>query len=149
MKIYSLIITGLTIVLSFSSCKEDVFTNETNNTQNKNEIYVTYPSKMVMTKGTTSEFELNWENQDDVQTANIKQPIPLPWSSKITDANIDINVARDIKKEDGWTFLFHTFDDANDGADTRNYMGFYNQRTGIMKIFYYQKDFIPDFITIL
>lgn len=59
MKIYSLIITGLTIVLSFSSCKEDVFTNETNNTQNKNEIYVTYPSKMVMTKGTTSEFELN------------------------------------------------------------------------------------------
>lgn len=142
MKIYSLIITGLTIVLSFSSCKEDVFTNETNNTQNKNEIYVTYPSKMVMTKGTTSEFELNWENQDDVQTANIKQPIPLPWSSKITDANIDINVARDIKKEDGWTFLFHTFDDANDGADTRNYMGFYNQRTGIMKIFYYQKDFI-------
>ena len=61
----------------------------------------------------------------------------LPWSKEQPDANLPISLAHDIKKEDGWEFLFHTFNGTDVSAKDRNYMAFYNVRTGVLKIFYY------------
>lgn len=59
--------------------------------------------------------------------------IYMPWNS-IAASSVPFDMAFDIKKEDGWKMLLHTLTDT---ADLGLYAIFYNQRTGIMKVFYY------------
>lgn len=83
--------------------------------------------------GTT--FETDWENHKSITLAS-GNVVNLPWSS-VTDGNIPVNVAFDIKKEDGWEMIFHSFIESEGVQNHRNYMIFHNLRTGILKTFYY------------
>ena len=83
--------------------------------------------------GTT--FEADWENHSSVTLAS-GNVVNLPWSS-VTDGNIPVNIAFDIKKEDGWEMIFHSFKASEGAQNNRNYMIFHNLRTGILKTFYY------------
>ena len=85
--------------------------------------------------GTT--FEADWENHSSVTLAS-GNVVNLPWSS-VTDGNIPVNIAFDIKKEDGWTMLFHTFKALNESPNS-NYLCVYNELTGVIKVFYYIKN---------
>ena len=67
------------------------------------------------------------------QAPTALDPIDLPWGAN-ADSNIPENIAEDIKKEDGWKFIHHTFNSYN---PKKRYMIFYNQRTGILKVFYH------------
>lgn len=77
----------------------------------------------------------DWENQVKVRISSGEE-VNLPWAPS---ASIDIgyyDFFNDIKKEDGWTMLFHTFDVAS-AFQQSDYMFFYNQFTGFVKVFYY------------
>ena len=84
----------------------------------------------------------NWEN---VTTIVLNTPsggtVTAPWVSG-TASTLPTDFRTDILKENGWKMLFHTF---NGGAmDSRqNYMCFYNQLTGFIKIFYYYENNTP------
>lgn len=112
-----------------------------NETSIDNGMNIVYPlskefqSKTSQTRSNLSSFEDNWENIQEVTTA-YGNTLKLPWSS-LSDANIPFDLVADIKKEDGWQLLFHTFNGTDIGAKDRNYMAFYNQRTGVFKVFYY------------
>lgn len=78
----------------------------------------------------------DWEN---VQTIALNTSgnhnVTAPWSNG-TASSLSESFRKDIKKEDGWTMLFHTF--KQKGLDEKqNYMCFYNQFTGMIKVFYY------------
>lgn len=78
----------------------------------------------------------DWEHQDEIVLSNGKK-VASPWgkSSSIV-ANVDF--ANDVKKEDGWIMLYHTFKDLNAYPDV-NYILLYNELTGFMKVFYYNQ----------
>lgn len=86
------------------------------------------------TKSSGSVFETDWENFEEITLPN-NEEIKFPWSL-VHDANIPADMAKDIKKEDGWTMLLHTLTES--AVNIGKYMIFYNQRTGIMKVFYYE-----------
>lgn len=133
----AIIIATITIM---TSCKDEISNEQSSPAIAENKINTAYPSTTPLSRGTISEFEADWENQDKIITAS-GQNLALPWSTDgSTSGNLEISLARDIKKEDGWIFLFHTFNDTDTDAYRRNYMGFYNQRTGMMKVFYYLVD---------
>ena len=100
---------------------------------------VVYPSSKYyhpMTKGMES-FETDWETLDHVIYPG-EEKIATPWSQDaVTNASLPYDFAYDVKKEDGWKMLFHTF---TEGQGSRRYIGLYNQRTGMLKVFYYLKD---------
>lgn len=78
----------------------------------------------------------DWEN---VQTISLNTSgnhnVTAPWANG-TASSLSESFRKDIKKEDGWVMLFHTF--KQKGLDERqNYMLFYNQLTGYIKVFYY------------
>lgn len=87
----------------------------------------------------TATFETDWEDQKDITTA-LGNVFYTPWVIGDGDANLPESFAYDIKKEDGWKLLFHTFSGIDYSAKDRNYMAFYNIRTGILKVFYYLQD---------
>ena len=67
-------------------------------------------------------------------TGNIS--VYSPWNENYTEGSLSETFRKDIKKEDGWKMLFHTFKEV--GFSPRlNYICFYNQFTGFIKIFYY------------
>ena len=78
-----------------------------------------------------------WENVDRIvlnTTGNIS--VYSPWNENYTEGSLSETFRKDIKKEDGWKMLFHTFKEV--GFSPRlNYICFYNQFTGFIKIFYY------------
>lgn len=81
----------------------------------------------------------DWENLTTVvlntSTPTNHKTATLPWVSGATTL-IPPSIRDDIKKEDGWTMLLHTF--KNYGEDEKsNYMIFYNQFRGLLKVFYY------------
>ncbi len=88
------------------------------------------------TTTTTTTFETDWEKQSDITTA-LGNVFRTPWAAGERDSNLPESFAYDIKKEDGWRLLFHTFAGIDYSAKDRNYMAFYNIRTGILKVFYY------------
>lgn len=99
---------------------------------------VTYPHSSYSQKfslSMSSTFESDWENLNTITTDH--GAFDLPWSQEISDSNLPADFVYDIKKEDGWKMLFHTF---NSVDDKKNYMAFYNQRTGLLKVFYYLKE---------
>lgn len=83
-------------------------------------------------------FEENWENYDRY-TFPDKKYIYLPWSTN-AKGHFDINMAKDIKKEDGWIMLEHTFKDYNRDVNGVFIMLLYNKKTGDLKICYNQPD---------
>lgn len=93
----------------------------------------------VHTRSITATFETDWEDQKDITTA-LGNVFYTPWVIGDGDANLPESFAYDIKKEDGWKLLFHTFSGIDYSAKDRNYMAFYNIRTGILKVFYYLQD---------
>lgn len=78
----------------------------------------------------------NWENVQTIElNTSGNHSVTAPWASG-TSSSLSDTFRKDIKKEDGWTMLFHTF--KQKGLDEKqNYMCFYNQFTGVLKFFYY------------
>jgi hypothetical protein len=82
----------------------------------------------------------DWENVDTIVLSNplnggIPKRVTTPWVNGTT-STLSTDFRYDILKENGWRMLFHTFKEQ--GTDPgQNYMCFYNQLTGFIKIFYY------------
>lgn len=76
----------------------------------------------------------DWENQTKV-TLSTGYKEDLPWVNGNTGC-VPPDIARDIKKADGWKMIFHTFTGLNENLH-KNYMFFYNELTGILKVFYF------------
>lgn len=151
MKKYYLIGTALIgLSLLVSSCQEENI--DEINTENENYIdpeYLkgnVYPlseayRKMRPQTRATGSFDTDWENCQEILLASGK-PKSLPWATT-SDGNVPYDLACDIKKNDGWQLIYHTFASSPDAQEDRNYMIFHNLRTGILKIFYY-KESNPD-----
>lgn len=88
---------------------------------------------------TNPNFINNWENMtsivlnssspDNIKTAS------LPWVSA-SSSSLPENLSYDVKKEDGWRMLMHTF--KNYGLDEKqNYFILYNDFTGVLRVYYY------------
>lgn len=88
---------------------------------------------------------LDWQNISTIvlnTLGNGRNPVRVtaPWSLGATTTGLPKEFCEDIKKEDGWTMLFHTF--RSEGLDQNlNYMVFYNLFTGYLKVFYYSEDY--------
>lgn len=81
----------------------------------------------------------DWENLKTVvlntSTPTDKKTATLPWENGAVSLMPESH-RKDIKKEDGWTMLLHTF--KNYGEDENScYMIFYNRFRGVLKVFYY------------
>lgn len=77
----------------------------------------------------------NWENIDEILLNTSGEAVTAPWCDGAT-THLPSDFRKDIKKKDGWRILFHTFKKI--GLDKKqNYICFYNQFTGYIKIFYY------------
>lgn len=78
----------------------------------------------------------NWEKVDRIilNTLGAKE-VTVPWGSG-SSSSLPETFRKDIKKEDGWKMIFHTFKKV--GLDEKqNYICFYNQFTGYLKFFYF------------
>ena len=84
-----------------------------------------------------------WENQkyivlNTLGNGTTKLKVSAPWNNGFTVGSMPYDFCNDIKREDGWRMLFHTF--RNEGENPNvNYMCFYNQFTGYLKFFYYNE----------
>lgn len=78
----------------------------------------------------------DWENVTKIYLNN-GPSIDAPWVfSGGNNMNIASDFRADIKKKDGWKLLSHTMIERDSGEP--NYIIFYNKKTGILKVFYYQ-----------
>lgn len=136
-------------VLTFYSCNEN---NILDNTELPIENQTTtidvgvYPlssefkNKLSNTRTNISgSFETDWENTNSVMLATGKS-ISLPWSMEPHLSNIPVSLAFDIKKEDGWQMIYHSFNGPVNLNEGMNFMIFSNKLTGFMKVFYYLED---------
>ena len=89
--------------------------------------------KNTITRSMEDDLGTNWENMQEVVLTN-GTIISLPWRD-ISSGAIPFDLAKDVKKEDGWTMLLHTL--TEEASDINRYIILYNQRTGIMKVFYH------------
>ena len=98
-------------------------------------------SRSFVTQGTQSisnpDLIDNWENIKEIKLNRTpNNVVTAPWVETGTLSNLSSDFRTDIKKENGWTMLFHTFE--KEGKDAgQNYMCFYNYFTGVLKVFYY------------
>lgn len=82
----------------------------------------------------------NWENveiivMNTIGNFNIQKKVTAPWGDGVS-TQLPEDFRKDIKREDGWKMLFHTFKEV--GLDEKqNYICFYNMFTGYLKFFYY------------
>lgn len=81
----------------------------------------------------------NWENVTvirlNTEGDTNSHRVTSPWTEG-SSGPLSADFRNDIKSEDGWKMLFHTFKEI--GLDeNQNYMCFYNMFTGYLKIFYY------------
>lgn len=82
----------------------------------------------------------NWENVSEVVLNTIGTDVTdnsvyLPWIDG-AGTSLSENFRKDIKKENGWKMLFHTFKKVGVGSKI-NYICLYNQFTGYLKVFYF------------
>lgn len=123
----------LTLALCSASCQDSAFLPsqeliQTRAVVDKNNISISNP-----------ELITNWENLKEITlntigTSTINKRVSTPWTDSSTP--LSEKFRKDIKAEDGWIMLFHTFKEV--GLDEKqNYMCLYNQFTGFIKIFYY------------
>lgn len=85
----------------------------------------------------------DWENQDIIYINRMQpncQPTPVlaPWAEGYATENLTNEFCKDVKKENGWMMLFHTFEEAGFNENL-SYMFLYNLFTGVMKVFYYSE----------
>lgn len=83
-------------------------------------------------------FENDWENWDNY-TLPDGSILPLPWKDE-TYGGLDVLVAKDVKKADGWLMISHSL---NEDPKTRGLVYrilFYNQKAGDLKIFQFMED---------
>lgn len=125
----------------YSSCSDTLLSDVSPPKVEANVSGIVYPLKMK--SRSLSSFETNWENQTTV-TLKSGLPVILPWAPN-SDANLPVQMRDDIKKEDGWVFLLHTLgDNASTVNNNTNYMLFYNQRTSVLKVFYYLENVVTN-----
>ena len=92
---------------------------------------------------TNPDLIFDWENCTEI-TLNtmgngvIQKRVSTPWNPYLSSTALPDEFCKDIKREDGWTMLFHTFE--KEGKNEQmNYMCFYNLFTGYLKVFYYNE----------
>lgn len=127
----------LFLSLFMVSCSESNldYANLEKNSVNSN--VTTRASVDIHNQSTTNPTLLNdWENVHTIAlNTSGNHYVTAPWASG-TASTLSDTFRKDIKKEDGWVMLFHTF--KQKGLDEKqNYMCFYNQFTGYIKVFYY------------
>ena len=88
----------------------------------------------------------DWENVSTIILSNplnggLPQQVTPPWANGSL-SNLSTEFKNDILKENGWKMLFHTFQQLGKDPE-QNYMCFYNQLTGYIKVFYYYEDNVP------
>lgn len=88
---------------------------------------------------TNPDFINDWENMNSIvlntSTPENKNVVTLPWGAG-SSSSIPEKASYDVKKEDGWRMLFHTFKDY--GLDKhQNYFILYNDFTGILRVYYF------------
>jgi hypothetical protein len=85
----------------------------------------------------------DWENQDTIYINRMQpncQPTPVlaPWAENYSAESLSDEFCKDVKKENGWMMLFHTFEQVGFNENL-SYMFLYNLFTGVMKVFYYSE----------
>lgn len=93
-------------------------------------------SEEALSQTRATSFEENWETYDKYVFPD-RQFVYMPWS-KNAKGDFDIDLGKDIKKEDGWVMLGHTFNDNNQDVNGVYIMMLYNKKTGDLKICYDQ-----------
>jgi hypothetical protein len=83
----------------------------------------------------------DWENVNKIVLYNGNM-VDAPWAQGTTLSSTP-EFATDIKKEDGWVMLYHTFKALNTYPNA-NYIALYNRLTGFLKFFYYQESGISN-----
>lgn len=121
-------------VLTIGACtniEDDIVPQQTPMTRgivNANNSSITNPTLLTDWENLTT-VVLNSSTPTDIKRAT------LPWCSGATTL-IPSSIKNDIKKEDGWVMLFHTF--KNYGEDEKsNYIVLYNQFRSLLKVLYY------------
>lgn len=79
------------------------------------------------------DFEQDWENRTSIRLTDNKT-YDLPWV-EYAPTSIIYDIRMDIRKQDGWMFLSTPSREV--GSD---YLIFYNKYTGILKVFYYNRN---------
>lgn len=129
--IYYILSACLLTIGACTNIEDDIVPQETSITRgivNTNNSSITNPTLLT-----------DWESLTTVilnsSTPTNKKTATLPWANGATTLIPESN-RRDIKKEDGWTMLLHTF--KNYGEDEKScYMIFYNRFRGVLKVFYF------------
>jgi hypothetical protein len=136
MKIKLLLLLPLSILLA---CTKDVVPDVIE-PEEKEEIVVDVFGNKSNPSVSNPELIDNWENLKSV-TLNSGSVVIPPWRNG-SESAIPYDMSTDIKKADGWNLLFHSLQKVglNDG---QNYMMFYNEQKGVMKIFYCHEWFPP------
>lgn len=92
--------------------------------------------KSSQTRVADGQFDTDWENCSAVTLLSGKE-VYLPWSEKGGSISLPFEYHNLLKKEDGWQLIYHSFAGSGNIEEGRNYMMFYNQRTGHLRIYYY------------
>ena len=96
---------------------------------------------------TNPDLIFDWENCTEITLNTLgngitKKSVSSPWNKYLSPTALPDEFCKDIKREDGWTMLFHTFE--KEGKNEQmNYMCFYNLFTGYLKVFYYNETVSP------
>lgn len=83
----------------------------------------------------------DWENVNEITLYNGTR-VAAPWRQGSLISSTP-EFATDIKKEDGWVMLYHTFKALNTYPND-NYIALYNRLTGFLKFFYYQENYLSN-----
>ncbi|MCD8175943.1 MAG: hypothetical protein LUE98_00325 [Tannerellaceae bacterium] len=79
----------------------------------------------------------DWENIEEIMMSTGKA-YTAPWKDNAM-TSMSPTFTKDVKKEDGWIMLFHTFKKLNYNNHL-NYIVFYNKLTGFLKVFYFEEN---------
>ena len=123
-----------TIIMAACSVEEEI-------TFNMNNSSPTSRSSITDESTTNPTLMTDWENVNQIVLYN-GSVIDAPWVQGTTLSSTS-EFATDIKKEDGWVMLYHTFKALNTYPNV-NYIALYNRLTGFLKFFYYQESYISN-----
>ena len=137
-RIATTVLFAFLVIGNFISCTEDDILLKSDNKPltravvDGNDVSISNPSLLS-----------NWENVKEIKlntlgTDNKNVIVSSPWNGDGNASPLPESFRKDIKKEDGWKMLFHTFKDVGTNPGV-NYMCFYNQFTGFIKIFFYRE----------
>lgn len=129
----------LLLLFSLASCSDSILDADVcveNNAMQEPEGNVVYPRLQQKRHKAKSAYgaSTNWESWETVPLAS-GQEVTVPWAKNYYGGAIPIDIARDIKVENGWELIAHTFKVNRDPG--LNYLVFHNLYTGILKVFCY------------